>query len=56
MVKEWGMSESLGLRTHDSNSKSLININELSPHTIDQIDSEIRKIMQVFILIRTIFH
>ncbi|CAH1401685.1 unnamed protein product [Nezara viridula] len=46
MVKEWGMSESLGLRTHDSNSKSLININELSPHTVDQIDSEIRKIMQ----------
>nr|XP_014275757.1 ATP-dependent zinc metalloprotease YME1 homolog isoform X1 [Halyomorpha halys] len=46
MVKEWGMSESLGLRTHDPNSKSLININELSPHTVDQIDSEIRKIMQ----------
>lgn len=46
MVREWGMSESLGLRTYDVNTKSLVNINELSPHTTDQIDTEIKKILQ----------
>ena len=41
------MSESVGLRTHDPNSKSLVPVNELSPTTTDQIDQEIRKILQV---------
>ncbi|KAK9512065.1 hypothetical protein O3M35_000574 [Rhynocoris fuscipes] len=46
MVKEWGMSDSLGLRTHEVNNKSFININELSPSTTEQVDSEIKKILQ----------
>uniref|UniRef100_A0A224X8H8 Putative atp-dependent zinc metalloprotease yme1 n=1 Tax=Panstrongylus lignarius TaxID=156445 RepID=A0A224X8H8_9HEMI len=46
MVKEWGMSESLGLRTHEANSKTFFNVNELSPNTTDQVDAEIKKILQ----------
>ncbi|KAL1140406.1 hypothetical protein AAG570_000338 [Ranatra chinensis] len=46
MVKEWGMSEQVGLRTHDVNSKSLVTVNELSPATTEQIDSEIRRLLQ----------
>uniref|UniRef100_A0A0K8SB95 AAA+ ATPase domain-containing protein n=1 Tax=Lygus hesperus TaxID=30085 RepID=A0A0K8SB95_LYGHE len=46
MVMDWGMSESMGLRTHDVNTKSLITVNDLSPSTTDQIDVEIKKILQ----------
>lgn len=46
MVMDWGMSESMGLRTHDLNNKSLITVNDLSPSTTDQIDNEIKKILQ----------
>ncbi|CAB0014790.1 unnamed protein product [Nesidiocoris tenuis] len=46
MVMDWGMSESMGLRTHDTSSKALVTVNDLSPSTTDQIDSEIKKILQ----------
>lgn len=47
MVKEWGMSEALGLRTYEGNAKAYFNVNELSPNTTDQVDVEIKKILQV---------
>ncbi|BES97512.1 Peptidase family M41 [Nesidiocoris tenuis] len=46
MVMDWGMSESMGLRTHDTSSKALVTVNDLSPSTTDQIDTEIKKILQ----------
>lgn len=46
MVKEWGMSENVGLRTYEVNSKSLIQVNEPSPHTNEQIDAEIKRLLQ----------
>lgn len=45
MVKEWGMSEKVGLRTFDSKDGSLINVNELSPSTTEAVDQEIKKIL-----------
>lgn len=45
MVKDWGMSEKVGLRTHDGNNSGIVVVNELSPSTNDQIDSEIKRIM-----------
>lgn len=45
MVKEWGMSERVGLRTFDNKDGSLINVNELSPSTTEAVDQEIRKIL-----------
>jgi hypothetical protein len=50
MVKDWGMSEKVGLRTHDGNSSGLVVVNELSPGTNDQIDSEIKRILTVSFL------
>lgn len=47
MVKEWGMSEKAGLRTHDMDKQRLITINEVSPQTTAVMDSEIQKILQV---------
>jgi ATP-dependent Zn protease len=47
MVKDWGMSEKVGLRTHDGNNSGLVVVNELSPGTNDQIDSEIKRILTV---------
>lgn len=47
MVKELGMSEKVGLRTHEPQSNELMSFNEFSPSTIELIDSEIKKIMQV---------
>jgi len=46
MVKDWGMSEKAGLRTHDSDKQGLINISEISPQTAGVLDSEIHRIMQ----------
>jgi ATP-dependent metalloprotease len=51
MVKDWGMSEKVGLRTHDGNNSGLVVVNELSPSTNDQIDSEIKRIMTVSVAI-----
>ncbi|PSN53594.1 hypothetical protein C0J52_00920 [Blattella germanica] len=45
MVKEWGMSEKVGLRTLDGNNSTYVVVNEISPSTSDQIDSEIKRIM-----------
>ena len=47
MVKEWGMSEKVGFRTIEANSKSLVVVNDLSPQTAELIDSEIKLILQV---------
>jgi len=47
MVKDWGMSEKVGLRTHDGNNSGYVMVNEFSPNTNDQIDSEIKRIMTV---------
>ncbi|KAJ4443854.1 ATP-dependent zinc metalloprotease yme1l [Periplaneta americana] len=47
MVKDWGMSEKVGLRTHEGNNGGYVMVNELSPSTNDQIDSEIKRIMTV---------
>ncbi|XP_023708046.1 ATP-dependent zinc metalloprotease YME1L isoform X2 [Cryptotermes secundus] len=45
MVKDWGMSERVGLRTHDGNNSGFVVVNELSPGTNELIDSEIKRIM-----------
>jgi ATP-dependent Zn protease len=47
MVKDWGMSEKVGLRTQDGNNTGFVVVNELSPGTNDQIDSEIKRILTV---------
>lgn len=47
MVKELGMSEKVGLRTHESQSNELMSVNDLSPALNEIIDIEIKKIMQV---------
>ncbi len=40
------MSEKVGLRTVEDNSKSLVAVNELGPQTSELIDSEIKRILQ----------
>lgn len=50
MVKELGMSEKVGLRTHEAQSNELMSFNDLSPATTELIDNEIKKIMQVKML------
>lgn len=47
MVKELGMSDKVGLRTHESQSNELMSFNDLSPATNELIDNEIKRIMQV---------
>jgi len=47
MVKELGMSEKVGLRTHESQSSEIMSFNDLSPATNELIDNEIKRIMQV---------
>lgn len=47
MVKELGMSEKVGLRTHESQSNEIMSFNDLSPATNELIDNEIKRIMQV---------
>ncbi|KAL4103673.1 hypothetical protein QTP88_019023 [Uroleucon formosanum] len=46
MVKELGMSDKVGLRTHESQSNEIMNFNDLSPATNELIDNEIKRIMQ----------
>ncbi|XP_046991847.1 ATP-dependent zinc metalloprotease YME1L-like [Schistocerca americana] len=43
MVKEWGMSTTVGLRTYDNHDKSWVN--ELSPGTAELVDSEIKRLL-----------
>lgn len=47
MVKEWGMSEKAGLRTVDNEGSALVTVNDLSPQTVELLDSEIKTILQV---------
>ncbi|XP_026818423.1 ATP-dependent zinc metalloprotease YME1 homolog isoform X3 [Rhopalosiphum maidis] len=46
MVKELGMSDKVGLRTHESQSNEIMSFNDLSPATNELIDNEIKRIMQ----------
>lgn len=46
MVKEWGMSDKVGLRAIEDNSKSLVSVSDLGPTTSEQIDQEIRRLLQ----------
>lgn len=45
MVKEWGMSEKVGVRTFDESKNSLIVVSDLSATTTEAIDSEIKRIL-----------
>ena len=51
MVKKFGMSEKVGVRTFDDEAfdsgLSMLKVNDLSPTTTDLIDSEIRRLLQV---------
>ena len=47
MVKELGMSDKVGLRTLDTQSNSLVVVNDLSPQTAETVDTEIKRILQV---------
>lgn len=47
MVKEWGMSEKAGLRTVENEGSALVTVNDLSPQTVELLDSEIKSILQV---------
>jgi ATP-dependent Zn protease len=47
MVKQWGMSEKAGLRTIEDTQSSFVTVNDLSSSTVEMIDSEIKKILQV---------
>jgi ATP-dependent Zn protease len=53
MVKDWGMSEKVGLRTHDGNNSGPVVVNDLSPSTSDLIDSEIKRILTVSLSLLT---
>lgn len=44
MVKDWGMSEKVGLRTIES-SKGLYPNESLGPNTVEAVDGEIKKIL-----------
>ncbi|XP_053962107.1 ATP-dependent zinc metalloprotease YME1L isoform X1 [Anastrepha ludens] len=44
MVKDWGMSEKVGLRTFDS-AKGLIAAESLGPNTVEIVDLEIKRIL-----------
>lgn len=45
MVKEWGMSDRVGVRTFDEDKNSLIVVSELSSSTTEAIDAEIKRIL-----------
>lgn len=46
MVKEWGMSEKIGLRTLEDDDKSFVKFNQLGQATNDAVDSEINRLLQ----------
>lgn len=48
MVKQFGLSDKLGLRDFTTNeqSNSIINVNELSPQTSEVIDQEIARLLK----------
>lgn len=45
MVKDWGMSERVGLRTLDSSKGVLGGGEQLGPHTNEMVDAEIKRIL-----------
>ncbi|KAK6624075.1 ATP-dependent zinc metalloprotease yme1l [Polyplax serrata] len=46
MVKDWGMSEKIGLRTLDDGERSTIVVNELGQTLSEAIDAEIKRLLQ----------
>lgn len=44
MVKDWGMSEKVGLRTIEG-AKGLVPSENLGPNTVEAVDAEIKKIL-----------
>ncbi|XP_067138500.1 ATP-dependent zinc metalloprotease YME1L isoform X3 [Centruroides vittatus] len=45
MVKEWGMSEKVGVRTFEGEHNSLVVVNDLAPSTSESIDTEIKRLL-----------
>lgn len=45
MVKQWGMSDRVGVRTFDDDKNSLIIVSDLSSSTTEAIDTEIKRIL-----------
>jgi len=45
-VKEFGMSEKVGVRTFDDDRGGLVIVNDLASSTAEMIDSEIKRILQ----------
>ncbi|XP_035214335.1 ATP-dependent zinc metalloprotease YME1L-like [Stegodyphus dumicola] len=45
MVKEWGMSDKVGVRTFEEHQNSLIVVSELSATTTELIDAEIKRLL-----------
>jgi len=45
MVKEWGMSEKVGVRTFDDGPNSLVVVNDIGVSTTETIDAEIKRIL-----------
>lgn len=45
MVKEWGMSDKVGVRTFDEDRNTLVVVSELSSTTTEIIDAEIKRIL-----------
>jgi len=47
MVKQWGMSDKVGLRAvEDNGGRSLVAMNELGPATNELMDTEIKRLLQ----------
>ena len=47
MVKEFGMSERVGLRYYEKSEGSLVVVNENSPQTSEMIDAEVNRMLRV---------
>lgn len=45
MVKDWGMSEKVGLRTIESPKGAFGHVESLGPNTVEAVDAEIKKIL-----------
>ncbi|KAF8795426.1 ATP-dependent zinc metalloprotease YME1L-like [Argiope bruennichi] len=45
MVKEWGMSDKVGVRTFDEDRNSLVVVSDLSATTTEVIDAEIKRLL-----------
>ncbi|CAG2166289.1 unnamed protein product, partial [Oppiella nova] len=46
MVKDFGMSDKIGVRTFEDDHNSLVVVNDLAVSTTENIDSEIKKLLQ----------